>query len=46
MQVSDKTIPVLPFENLRAEKEDGFFADGIRDDVLTEAAVVRAAMAL
>jgi len=46
VQVSDKTIAVLPFENLRAEKEDGFFADGIRDDVLTEAAVVRIAMAL
>jgi TolB-like protein len=35
VQVSDKTIAVLPFENLGAEKEDGFFADGIRDDVLT-----------
>ena len=35
VQVSDKTIAVLLFENLRAKKEDGFFADGIRDDVLT-----------
>jgi hypothetical protein len=38
VQVSDKTIAVLPFENLRAEKGDGFFADGIRDDVLTSQA--------
>ena len=36
MQVSDKTIAVLPFENLGAEKEHGFFADGIQDDVLTK----------
>ena len=26
---------MLPFENLSAEKDDAFFADGIQDDVLT-----------
>ena len=33
--VSEKSIAVLPFENLSAEKENAFFADGIQDDVLT-----------
>jgi len=33
--VSEQSIAVLPFENLSAEKEDAFFADGIHDDVLT-----------
>src|SRR5438876_7701350 len=33
--VSEKSIAVLPFENLGAEKDDAFFADGIQDDVLT-----------
>src|SRR5438034_4212087 len=32
---SEKSIAVLPFENMSAEKEDAFFADGIQDDVLT-----------
>ncbi len=33
--VPEKSIAVLPFENLSAEKENAFFADGIQDDVLT-----------
>jgi TolB-like protein/Flp pilus assembly protein TadD/class 3 adenylate cyclase len=33
--IPEKTIAVLPFENLSAEKDDAFFADGIQDDVLT-----------
>ena len=33
--ISEKSIAVLPFENLSAEKDDAFFADGIQDDVLT-----------
>jgi serine/threonine protein kinase/tetratricopeptide (TPR) repeat protein len=33
--VSEKSIAVLPFENMSAEKDDAFFADGIQDDVLT-----------
>jgi TolB-like protein/class 3 adenylate cyclase/predicted Zn-dependent protease len=33
--IREKTIAVLPFENLSADKEDAFFADGIQDDVLT-----------
>jgi TolB-like protein/Flp pilus assembly protein TadD len=31
----DKSIAVLPFENLSDDKENAYFADGIHDDVLT-----------
>ncbi len=31
----DKSIAVLPFENLSDERENAYFADGIQDDVLT-----------
>src|SRR6266496_3205350 len=31
----DKSIAVLPVENLSDEKENAYFADGIQDDVLT-----------
>src|SRR5437773_6085863 len=31
----DKSIAVLPFENLSDEKENAYFADGIQDDILT-----------
>src|SRR6187399_2890522 len=31
----DKSIAVLPFENLSAEKENTYFADGMQDDILT-----------
>ncbi len=31
----EKSIAVLPFENLSADKDDAFFAEGIQDDVLT-----------
>src|SRR6266478_2853608 len=33
--VPEKSIAVLPFENLSAEKENAFFADGIQDEILT-----------
>src|SRR5438045_2800819 len=33
--IPEKSIAVLPFENMSAEKDDAFFADGIQDDVLT-----------
>jgi TolB-like protein/Flp pilus assembly protein TadD len=33
--IPEKTIAVLPFENLSPQKDDAFFADGIQDDVLT-----------
>src|SRR5438067_3090927 len=31
----DKSIAVLPFQNLSDDKENAYFADGIQDDVLT-----------
>jgi TolB-like protein/Flp pilus assembly protein TadD len=31
----DKSIAVLPFENLSDDKENSYFADGVQDDVLT-----------
>ena len=34
----DKSIAVLPFENLSEDKENAHFADGIQDDILTNLA--------
>jgi len=31
----EKSIAVLPFDNLSQEKENAFFADGMQDDILT-----------
>src|SRR5437763_9549541 len=31
----DKSIAVLPFENLSDEKENAYFADGVQHDILT-----------
>ena len=36
----DKSIAVLPFENLSDEKENAYFADGIQDDILTNLAKI------
>ncbi|HEY6070129.1 MAG TPA: hypothetical protein VIU85_02065 [Chthoniobacterales bacterium] len=32
---SRKSIAVLPFENISADRENAFFADGVQDDILT-----------
>jgi len=32
---SEKSIAVLPFENLSDEKENAYFADGVQDEILT-----------
>jgi eukaryotic-like serine/threonine-protein kinase len=32
---NEKSIAVLPFENLSAEKSNAYFADGIQDEILT-----------
>lgn len=34
-RLSEKSIAVLPFENLSEDKENAFFADGLQDDILT-----------
>ena len=33
--VSDKSIAVLPFDNLSSDKENAFFAQGIKDEIIT-----------
>src|SRR6185369_2951494 len=35
-----KSIAVLPFANLSSDKDSGYFADGIRDMILTKLAVI------
>ena len=38
--ISEKSIAVLPFENLSDDKQNAFFADGVQDEVLTNLAKV------
>ena len=37
---SEKSIAVLPFENLSEDKSNAFFADGVQDEILTNLAKV------
>jgi TolB-like protein len=39
--VSQKSIAVLPFENLSEEKANAYFAEGIQDEILTKLSSVR-----
>src|SRR5262249_5447033 len=36
--IAEKSIAVLPFENLSEEKANAFFADGVQDEILTDLA--------
>jgi TolB-like protein/class 3 adenylate cyclase/Tfp pilus assembly protein PilF len=38
--VPDKSIAVLPFENLSDEKQNAFFTDGVQDEILTHLAKI------
>src|SRR6266566_1432564 len=38
--ISEKSIAVLPFENLSEEKANAYFADGIQDEILTRLAKI------
>ena len=38
--IPEKSIAVLPFENLSTEKENAFFTDGVQDEILTNLAKV------
>jgi TolB-like protein/tetratricopeptide (TPR) repeat protein/class 3 adenylate cyclase len=38
--ISEKSIAVLPFENLSGQKENIYFADGVQDEILTGLAKV------
>jgi TolB-like protein/Flp pilus assembly protein TadD len=40
LPVPEKSIAVLPFENLSNDKENAFFADGVQDEILTDLAKV------
>jgi TolB-like protein/Tfp pilus assembly protein PilF len=35
LPIPEKSIAVLPFENLSSDKENAYFADGIQDEILT-----------
>jgi serine/threonine protein kinase/Tfp pilus assembly protein PilF len=37
----EKSIAILPFENLSSDREDAYFADGVQDDILTKLAKIR-----
>ena len=39
-RMPEKSIAVLPFENLSTEKENAFFAGGVQDEILTDLAKV------
>jgi TolB-like protein len=38
--IPEKSIAVLPFENLSDNKENAYFADGVQDEILTDLAKV------
>jgi len=40
--LSNKSIAVLPFENLSSDKENAYFADGIQDEILTRLSKIAA----
>lgn len=40
-KISDKSIAVLPFENLSNDANDEYFADGMTEDILTELSKIK-----
>jgi TolB-like protein/Tfp pilus assembly protein PilF len=38
--ISDKSIAVLPFENLSRDPDNAFFTDGVQDEILTDLAKI------
>ena len=38
--IPEKSVAVLPFENLTSEKENAYFADGIQEEILTRLAKI------
>src|SRR5436190_16450806 len=38
VQIREKSIAVLPFENRSSDPENGFFTDGVQDEILTDLA--------
>jgi len=41
LPISEKSIAVLPLENLSEEKENAFFADGIQDELLSNLSKIK-----
>jgi TolB-like protein/class 3 adenylate cyclase/Flp pilus assembly protein TadD len=41
LNVAEKSVAVLPLENLSEEKENAFFADGIQDELLSSLAKIK-----
>jgi serine/threonine-protein kinase len=42
LAIAEKSIAVLPFENLSEEKANAYFADGVQDEILTYLAKIAA----
>jgi TolB-like protein/Tfp pilus assembly protein PilF len=40
MKIPEKSIAVLPFENLSDDQENAYFADGVQDDILSNLAKI------
>src|SRR5262249_48944486 len=40
MSILEKSIAVLPFENLSEEKANAYFTDGVQDEILTDLAKI------
>jgi len=40
LAISEKSISVLPFENLSEEKQNEYFTDGVQDEILTDLAKI------
>src|SRR6059058_3532918 len=40
LSIPEKSIAVLPFENLSDEKQNAFFTDGVKDEILTDLAKI------
>ncbi len=40
-RLADKSVAVLPFTNMSEDKDSGYFADGVHEDVLTNLALIR-----
>jgi TolB-like protein/Tfp pilus assembly protein PilF len=38
--IPEKSVAVLPFENLSSDKENAYFADGVQDEILTNLAKI------
>jgi TolB-like protein/Tfp pilus assembly protein PilF/thioredoxin-like negative regulator of GroEL len=46
LPIPEKSIAVLPFENLSSDKENAYFADGIQDEILTRLSKIGALKAI